>query len=186
MSNEDKRKIFLKKTSNYTFAIMFFLIFSIFIIFAIRPSLAAVFSLQKEENDLKYLNTQYEKQITAVIAIQSQIEKARDQLPLLNQAVSDSPEMNKILQDLGELNYLNIQKINIGEISLIKTDNTALLKLKISVESNGSFEDALLLVNGLFNQRRLKTVQKINITKNSESSDSGHLKTNMEVEVYYL
>jgi len=52
LSNISK-SIFVKKTGNYISIIFFLLIFSIFIIFAIKPSLTTAFSLKKEEVDLK-------------------------------------------------------------------------------------------------------------------------------------
>ena len=42
------KSIFEKKSGDYIFIIFFLLIFSVFIIFAIKPSLATAYSLKKE------------------------------------------------------------------------------------------------------------------------------------------
>jgi len=79
------KSIFVKNTGNYVSVIFFLLIFSIFIIFAIRPSLTTAFSLKKEELDLKKVDKIYEEQISNIVSIQTQIEENREDLPLFNQ-----------------------------------------------------------------------------------------------------
>ncbi|GAB4219079.1 MAG: hypothetical protein Fur009_3420 [Candidatus Microgenomates bacterium] len=49
MNKVDLKNIFTKKVQDYTYVILFLLIFSIFIIFAINPSLKTAFSLTKEK-----------------------------------------------------------------------------------------------------------------------------------------
>ncbi len=179
-------KIFTKKTNDFTFAIMFFLIFSIFIFFAIRPSLSIAFSLQREEVDLRRVDSIYEKKIAEVITIQSQIEKGRDRVYLLNQAIPNYPELNKILKDLSNLNYFSMAKTNIGEVSLATTDNPSLMKLKISMEGVSDFETALKLIKDLMDQRRLKTIQRLVFSRDAVGTQSGQLRVVMDIEAYYL
>src|SRR3989344_8082206 len=93
------KSIFQKKRGNYIFIIFFLLIFSIFIIFAIKPSLTTAFSLKKEELDLKRVDRIYEEKINSITSIQTQIEENRDNLPLLSHSISEHPEVNKIIED---------------------------------------------------------------------------------------
>ena len=60
------KTIFSKKTKDYTFIILFLLIFSIFIFFAVKPSLTTAVSLKKEEFDLQRVDLLYEKKITCL------------------------------------------------------------------------------------------------------------------------
>ena len=61
----DRKKILellkQKQVQDYTFSIAFFLVFSFFVIFAIRPNLITAFSLQKELEELKLLMEKYVK-----------------------------------------------------------------------------------------------------------------------------
>jgi len=56
----DKKKIIAllgeRKVQDYTFNALFFLIFSFFLIFAIRPNVVTVFTLQQEFQELKLKN----------------------------------------------------------------------------------------------------------------------------------
>jgi Tfp pilus assembly protein PilO len=181
------RKILLDKTRDYTYIVMFLLVFSIFIFFAIRPSLTTAFSLKKEESDLKRIDAIYEKKIAEIITIQSLLEQNRDKIHLLDQAVSNYIEMNKVLKDIGEASSsVQIKKTSIGEVSLVKESDKALQKLKVQLEAVGSFDDILKYMNEIHSQRRLKTIQKVIISRDATSTDSGQIKVSMELEAYYL
>lgn len=183
------KNIFSKKTVDYTFAILFFLIFSIFIIFAIKPSLMIVFSLKKEEFDLRKINTLYENKILNITEIQSKIEENRDYLPLLNQAVPSSSQVNKMISDIksaAEGSSFFITEANVSDINLISNNKGKLQTFKISIEGMSSFEDTLKLISNLFNQRRLKTIKKLTISSDLESTASSRLKVVLDVEGFYL
>lgn len=183
------KDIFSKKVTDYTFAILFFLIFSIFIVFAIRPSLTTVFSLKKEEADLKKIDSLYEERILSVVVIQSQMEENRDYLPLLNQAISSSPQVNKMIDDIKEAadkNSFLIKKATVSDVNLFTSNKKNLETVKASVEATASFEEFLRFMESLFAQRRLKTIKKIAIASDTESTTSAQLKITLDVEGYYL
>ena len=167
-----------------------FLIFSIFIIFAIKPSLTTAFALQKEEQDLKNLNSLYEKKIVEIINLQSQIEKNRGRFYLLGHAIAARPEMNKLIKDLVALGSVSDVKLGISAVDLSKTSTSSLQTLKITYEASGDFDSTLKLIQDIFNQRRLKSINVINITKEkakeSESTASGKLKIALELSAYHL
>ena len=53
-----------KKVRDYIYISIFFILFSIFIFFAIKPALTTAFSLKKEEEELKEKNLIYQKAIS--------------------------------------------------------------------------------------------------------------------------
>ncbi|GIW64964.1 MAG: hypothetical protein KatS3mg092_0897 [Patescibacteria group bacterium] len=75
--NQLKKNIF-SKSQDYTYIILFLIIFSIFIFFAINPSLKTAFSLKKEKNDLEVINNIYEQKIINIANIQNQLEENRE------------------------------------------------------------------------------------------------------------
>src|SRR3989344_2735540 len=165
------RSIFVKKTGNYIFAIFFFLIFSIFIVFAIKPSLTTAFSLKKDDKI-------YEEKISNITSIQTQIEENRDSLPLFSQSISEHPEVNKIIEDIkktADKNSLTINKASIVDINLSST-NQELQDVKLIMEVGVSFDNLKQFVTDLFSQRRLKIIDNLIISRNKESSGSSDLK----------
>lgn len=188
-----KRSIFIFKEQqkNYTYITLFLLIFSIFIYFAIRPSLITIFSLNKEVEDLTKINNLYDNQINKILEIQSEIEKNRDRLYLLSQAITDFPQVNKIVSDIKNLadsNNFYLKNASILDINLFSSQEKNLKTVTVNIDGSSNFEDLLSFINGLFNQRRLKRIKKIIINKDQikQSTNSGDLKVNMEIEGYYL
>ena len=182
------KSIFVKKTSDYIFIIFFLLIFSVFIIFAIKPSLTTAFSLKKEELDLKKVNKIYEEKISNIVSIQTQIEKNRDNLPLLNQSISEHPEVNKIIEDIkktADKNSLNIDKASILDINLSKT-NQELQDVKLMMEVTTNFDNLKQFMTDLLSQRRLKVIDNLVINRDKESTSSGDLKVALTIDGFYL
>ena len=182
------KSIFVKKTSDYIFIIFFLLIFSIFIIFAIKPSLTTAFSLKKEELDLKRVDRIYEEKINSITSIQMQIEENRDNLPLLSQSISEHPEVNKIIEDIkktADKNSLTINKASIVDINLSST-NQELQDVKLIMEVGVSFDNLKRFMTDLFSQRRLKIIDNVIINRDKESSSSSDLKVILTIDGFYL
>lgn len=188
INKEILEKIFTKKTQDYSFSILFFLVFSIFVVFAIRPSLTTAFSLAKEGSDLKILDDQYEVQIKNIIYLQSTIEENRDKLYLVDEGISNSPQVNKIIGDIkkaGDSNSIIINSLSIGEVNLTELSNKSLQTLKISLEGSGNYENIMAFIKTLFNKRRLETIEKMQIIKDEESASNSELIIKMDIQGYY-
>ncbi len=188
------KKIFTQKTTDYTFAIMFFLIFSMFIVFAIKPALTTATGLKKEEFDLESIDKVYEGHIMNIASVQSTMEAYRDQFPLLEEAISTHPQVNKVIDDIkksADTNSFSITNENIGEVNLLNIKSKTLQTLTITLEGQASFDNLMKFVDELNSQRRLKTIQKMAISpitdnQSTPATGSGTLRVSMQIEAYYL
>ena len=182
------KSIFEKKSGDKIYIIFFLLIFSIFIIFAIKPSLTTAYSLKKEEMDLMKIDKVYEGKINNITLIQTQIEENRDNLPLLNQSISEQPEVNKIIEDIKKIadkNFLVINKATIIDINFSKT-NKEKQNVKLQMEATTSFDNLRQFIRDIFDQRRLKLIDNLVINRDKESTNSGNLKVDLTINGYYL
>ncbi len=182
------KSIFVKNSSEYISIIFFLLVFSVFIIFAIKPSLTTVFSLRKEESDLKKIDKIYEEKIINIISIQTQTEQNRDNLPLLIQSIPEHPEVNKIIEDVkksADKNSMTINKASIVDINLSST-NQELQDVKLIMEVGVSFDNFKKFITDIFSQRRLKIVDNVIINRDKESSSSSDLKIILTIDGFYL
>lgn len=190
MDKLNLKEIFTKKVRDYTFAVLFLLIFSGFIAFAIRPSITTAFSLKKEETDLDKIDKMYEEKIMDIASIQSQIEANREDLVLIDEAVSQFPEVNKMVEDvktLADKNNFSIKKANIAEVDLSVTKKS-LAKISLIIEGKTDFDSFMVFMDDLHSQRRLKNVSKMTINRDLEntSTGSGTLRVVMTIDGYYL
>ena len=186
--NKISNIIFTKKTRDYSFVILFLIVFSIFILAAIKPSLTTAVSLKKEDADLKMIDNLYESKISNITLIQSQMEDSREDLYLLDEAVSRVPEVNKMVEDVknaADKNNFNIKKATISDVNLYPSKKT-LDKVSLVIEGKTDFNSLILFVNDLFLQRKLKTIPKMTITKDTEASNGAELNVVLTIEGYYL
>lgn len=180
-----------QKVKDYTFTIVFFLIFSFFIMFAIRPNLMAVITLREEINQLRALNQQYEENISKIIDLQTVIEQNRENFIFLSEALPETPQVNKVIDDIKKSASdaaLPIDKISVNDVSLKADKNRNKTKMfTVNIETISNFDNAKQFIDNLFNQRRLKTIKKLSMIKQeSESSESARLKITLDIDGYYL
>ncbi len=186
-----KEKILRKKFADYSFIIFFFLIFSFFVIFAIKPNLETAFKLRQELTQLRQLDTDYDAAIAEIISLQSDIEQHRDDLPLLAQAVPSTPQVNQIFENVqhsASESGIPISQLTVSQINLTQATSSSNLKnYKISFQSSSSFESLQKFLASFLTQRRLKLINKLSIDSGQkEGSHSATLSVTMDIVGYYL
>ncbi|OGK38327.1 hypothetical protein A3F03_02035 [Candidatus Roizmanbacteria bacterium RIFCSPHIGHO2_12_FULL_41_11] len=183
------QKLTEKKVKDYTFTILFFLIFSFFLIGVIRPNLLTAFELQSELVSLKKINIDYEKIILQIVDHQTILENNRDKLPLLGQAVPAPPlmyELTQNIQNAAQENAVNLSKLEIKDVSLKSKQAKAGLKsYYVAIETQDTLPNIEAFFNSLMNQRRLKTLHNLSYTLESSASESAIMKIDLQVKGYY-
>lgn len=185
------KNLLTKKNKDYTYTILFLLIFSFFIFFIIRPNLISVFEANAKIEELKKINDSYNEEIDKIIEVQSVLETKRDDFDYLNEAIASKPQVNKILSDVdvasAETNLIS-EQISVSDINL--KDKGALEKLKsfvVQMNVKGTFEDVVAYIKRVYAQRRLKLIPEFQVGRDEkESSSSSTLDIRFEVEGYYL
>lgn len=191
MDKKALKDFIVKKSKDYSYTIAFFLTFSFFVIFIIRPNVVSIAAAFSQIANLQSVNRTYDIQINRVIEIQSTIETYRSDLGLLREALSESPQVNKIISDLSEAaseSNLEVNKINITEVNL-KDANLAKKTKPIHVDLtlSGQYADMVSFVRGTYAQRRVKLIRKLTFAKpESESTESASLQLILDLEGYYL
>lgn len=191
MESQNLKNLFMKKREDYIYLSLFFIVFSVFVVFIIRPSLTEAFALKKEEADLRQLDKRLGQAIVNILSMQRQLEEHRNGLPLLAEAIPNQPKINKIISDISAIkkdDSVVLEKINVEEVSLTnksseKKRQIIVLKLEIS----STYEHAIQFIKDIFNQRRIKSIQRIQIQKEGiQATDSANLHFTVELEGYYL
>lgn len=180
-----------RKTKDYTYVITFFLVFSFFIIFAIRPSINTAMFLRKNIEEMKKADTVYDKEINKIIKLQKQLESIRDDLYLLSDAIPETSKTIDIINNLKDAvvsNNLDLMNMDMSEVYLKeKTSDKKTKKLSINMAIHGDFKGLLSFINTIGNQRRLKVINSVVIDRESAvSSGSANIKVNLNLEGYYL
>lgn len=179
-----------KKGRDYSYLVVFFLIFSFFIFFVIRPSIVMIVSLKREEQKLIKTKEEYEKVINDIVNIQTDLQLAQDKLHLLSEALPEKPYVNKVIKDIedgGKKNSLTIRRIGIESISLKNKPSPTLNTITINLDSISGYDSLHSFMKDLTNQRRLKLIEKIDLKKDSgNATDSANLNAIILLKGFYL
>lgn len=193
----DKRQILIKifnrkEVRDFTYATLFFLTSSFFIFFAIRPTLLIAFSLKRKVFDLKKMSDTYEKNISKIIKIQSELETIRTERHLIDQALPEKPEIKQLVDNIKEtvsesgalIKNLTLSKIDLKKIT--KEENKVNY-LRINMEIEGNFPVIRSFTQKIIERRRIMMVNKLRIFKRDVfSTESSQLTLEMEMDAFYL
>ncbi len=181
-----------EKVQNYSFSIGFFLVFSLFVYFAIRPNLVTAFNLEKEKQDLRLQNRQYEEQILQIVNYQSTIEAYRDKMFLLDEAIPPSPVATKVIDDVKKsasesgilLTSVAIDKI---EFSKDVEQYEQIFDFTISTSGNLEIQQLEKFIIAIINQRRIKSIENLQISRvQAEEGGVERYSITMSITGFYL
>ncbi len=186
------RKIAKKNIVDYSYAVIFFIVFSFFTLAVIRPNIITVFSLQKEKENLSIIDASYTSVISQIIDIQSAFESTRNDLYVLDDALPTTPNINKLINDLQTVagsSQVTVRKMTISQINLKQASlQTGYENINIQFEADASYDQLQQFITNLFAQRRLKTITDLTVVKGDQvgASDSAHLNFKLNIVGYYL
>ena len=186
-----KRKLFVKKATDYTYTILFFISFAFFTFFVISPNILTILSLREEAGKLHILDTGYENVIKKIIDIQSFLQENGQDLYLLDEALPTLPRINKLVTDTqfsASSSGLNLSTMSINKVDLRDTEKKKVRRtISITLNGEADFVQSKEFITQIMNDRRLKMIQRITFDQDDKKgSMSGSLKLLLEVEGYYL
>lgn len=208
--NDILSKVLNKKVQDYSFLVFFFLIFAVFVFFAIRPNLLTAFRLQSELEELRFQDQQYERIILNIVEYQSILEQTRESFYLLEEAIPQSPEIYDMVNEIRKAasdSGIIIRNLKVSQVVLKddgtqgnkknsnapaarkttgkKTEENKSYKVEFDIESN--MTDTRNLLARTFNQRRLKLIKKMAMSTSQQvATTSAVFRVTLEVEGYYL
>lgn len=208
--NDILSKVLNKKVQDYSFLVFFFLIFAVFVFFAIRPNLLTAFRLQSELEELRFQDQQYERIILNIVEYQTILEQTRDSFYLLEEAIPQSPEIYAMVNEIRKAasdSGIIIRNLKVSQV-VLKDDGTQgnkngsndapkkrtagtqgeenkSYKVEFDIESN--MTETKNLLARTFNQRRLKLIKKMAMSSSQQvATTSAVFRVTLEVEGYYL
>jgi len=199
----------LAKPSNraYTAIIFSFLVISLFGWYAIRPTMQTIFTLKREIADKTDVNKKMEDKISALIEAQAAYQDVEPDLPLIDQALSetsDAPRAAFQLQGLATDTHVAVTGISIPALPLTaqtgpgaqqKTAPGTLINFPVSLMVAGAYPDIKNFIQGVLQLRRIMGIESMlfvpqhtseTIASGSATSTGTQIKTNLKLNVFYL
>ena len=183
------KKFFKKEENkNYIYLSLFFIIFSFFLIFVIRPTLKSAFQAKIKRKELISTTSKLESVINKAVNLQIQAEKYREDFLLLYQALPESVKISQLVRDINQalqINGLRILRSEVSDIVLVGGKGKGLKKVELQYTLSGKFSEFLKFLDVLENQRRIKLIDNLDITKIEQISNqaTGEAKINVKFKI---
>ncbi len=188
-------KSFFRKdeNKNYLYLSIFFLVFSFFLFFVIRPTLKSAFKSRSKKEELLRATKRLEDVINKAVILQTEMEKYREDFDLLYEAI---PERVKIAQVMRELEgaireaNLKVENASVSDINLVGKNKKGLKEVNLDYSLKGSFSDYLDFLKKLNSQRRLKIIEESSFLREGEiaigSSSEANLNIRLKIKAFFL
>lgn len=174
-----------KKTRKTDYRLLSFILFTVafFSIFAIRPSLGLIYSLQKEKAEYEKINQTLEAKIQQIIATQAQFMQLIDNKNLVEQALPNHHQVTITEQLLNR--QLRVSSFSVQKITILPKTTNKLGVVSINLGGQGQYPELLNFIDFVSNSRRLISLDFFQLQPEKNSSQSGTIIFNSVLNTYY-
>jgi Tfp pilus assembly protein PilO len=192
----------------YTATILSFLVISLFLWYAVKPTVQTIITLRREIKDNREISKQMEEKISTLVQAQAAYQSISQQLYILSEAVPRDPNpVNALIsvRNLAEISGVTVTSLQVPEVMLegatatqSGTPATASLpgdpqSVKFTMSVEGTYDNIKLFLSKLISMRRIITIQNLSIepTTGTAASDNTQLlepqlKIILDIYTYYL
>jgi len=162
-----------------------FILFTVafFGIFAIRPAISLIFSLQKEKSDYERIDATLEAKIQQIVSTQAQFMTLINNKELVEEALPGHHQIEKTQEILSQKPRINT--FSVQHIQILPNEAPGLNKVTFNVSGLANYTDLVDFLSYLEDSRRLLTPNSLTIEPESISSDSAELNFSALLNTYY-
>lgn len=174
-----------KKRISHDYKVISFLILTIafFGLFAIRPSVTMIVSLQKEKQEYENINRVLESKIQQIIATQTTYMKILDKKALINDAIPDHHEVQKTAELFRD--PIDTTVFTIKGIRILPPEKEGLNTIVISFSGDGDFAAMMDFLDYIYDSRRLFTYRMFGMQIKPAGTESALLNLTTDLQTYY-
>lgn len=171
------------KNRAYTTTILSFLVVSLFLWYAIRPTVQTILSLRREIQDSEGVNKQMEDKISALVEAQALYQQVGDRLHLIDEAMPKGPEeipfllqLQRIASNSGAIisgiqaSQTSIENTDATVPGALRNNNPEIQPSKITISVDGRYASLQSFLESLLNMRRLVSITSFSLVPNGLDS----------------
>lgn len=178
----------------YTMIILSIFTISFFGFFAIRPTIKTIVELKRQIEDSRVVDEALQKKINNLMVAQEEYQLIKDFVPLIDDALPDSPNLTQALVKIEELASSEQASISSMQVQSVAyqpgtplstkklTDKPTIIDLSIKV--SGSYKQLDAFLEKLFKARRTITANHLELLP--ETTETASLKMVLRLNAYYL
>ncbi|OGK65018.1 hypothetical protein A2209_00405 [Candidatus Roizmanbacteria bacterium RIFOXYA1_FULL_41_12] len=179
-SSKDKK---VSKKPDYKVVSFILFTVSFFTIFAIRPSLSLIYTLQKEKAEYEQVNKTLEDKIQQIISTQAQFMELINNKDLVEQALPDTHQVEKTREFLNK--DIKVNSFSIQKITILPKSNAQLSTVTINLNGAGNYEDLQDFLDYIDNSRRLISINYLDLISDPGATVSAQINFNTVLNTFY-
>lgn len=183
------------KTQVYTAIIFSFLAISLFIWYAIRPTIQIILILRKDIADKTIVNQKMEQKIANLISVRSTIDSIQDKLYLMRDAIPENPDIIDLttqIKNITASSNASISSMTVSNVPLVASDvdkknskTSKVPEFTLDMTLEGEYADLINILDKLNTMRRLILIEQMNIdTGKSQTSITDMSKKTMRLSFH--
>jgi Tfp pilus assembly protein PilO len=184
------------KNRAYTTTILSFLVVSLFLWYAIRPTVQTILTLRKEIKESQVVNKQMEDKISALVEAQALYQQVSGRLPLVKEALPTGPlalpfllALEQLASDSGSVlsevqaNQTIIDNTQASAPGSLKNTSSDLQTARFSIGVDGTYPAVTAFINGLLHLRRLVNIVTFSLTPTSVSEKTATISAGSNIRL---
>lgn len=168
-----------------------FALVTIFLFFAIMPTMTTIFSLLGEIKSKEVFIGKVDNKIKNIIKAQGIYTQVQEKYSLVEDSFPSQPQYYNGATNLATLfrdSSLDINQLNLGLSNSDKKDNQFFNSYQVNITGEGEYLAVLELVKKIFNNRRLVNVSNIQIIRPEDKDEikTNSVKISVNNDLYFL
>lgn len=176
------------RAQSYTAVVFSFLVVSLFGLYAIRPTIQTILTLKREIQDKTDISQKMEDKIGALIQAQAAYTQVESSLPVINEALPDSPEAIPLviqLRNLARNNGLTLSSVQLPAMPLLGKEAApsgakptapasvpGQQSLKFTIAVVGPYAAIQAFLAGIQEMRRIVVVESMSVAPDTTADPS--------------
>lgn len=177
----------------YTTLVLSFLTVSFFIVFAIRPTIKTIVSLNKQIGDGKFTDQKLQEKINALSMAQAEYNQVSGDLPVILASLPDNPSVApfvKTLESVASSSGVSVNSFQLSNVDLLdfpssRGKKVALGEIGFTMVVSSPYKNLLSFLEFIRKVQRLIIIEKIAIGVSREKESKSALQLNLTGKMYY-
>ena len=177
----------------YTILILSLLAVSFFIVFAIRPTIKTIISLNRQITDGKKTDQQLQDKINALSIAQSEYNQVTNDIPLIFSSLPENSSISpflKLFEDVASssgvsINSFQIMSVNLLDPTSIIQKGSNLKEVGFSTSVLGKYNNLLTFLELLRKIQRIVVIDNVVIGTNRSKDGTFPLQLTLNGKIYY-
>ncbi|MEI8067371.1 MAG: type 4a pilus biogenesis protein PilO [Candidatus Shapirobacteria bacterium] len=169
-----------------------FILISVFLFLAIKPTATTIFSLLGDIKSKELQTKQMKAKIVSIVAAQDLYSQVEEKYDVIESSLPDKPKYYQSALNFSSLSQKSNTSLDQVNFNLSTDDNkklsTNIDSYSVNIISQSNYNSALEFIKNILSNRRLVDLKTIQLSKPDDkiSTSSGNLKLNITAKLFYL